>query len=161
MPREIFPLASVLSQFVDFLVACVPLAVAARRRRSGVCVQLVWVPVLVLVLLVLVMALGIVLFGRASLFFRDVKYLVEVVLTFAIFFTPVFYDADTFGSWRTILLFNPVAPLLEGLAATVVRHQRPTSPGSAYSAAVAVACSSSRWRSSSGSSRTLPRASEP
>jgi len=139
MPREIFPLASVLSQFVDFLVACLPLAALLALAKVGVSVQLLWVPLLVLLLLVLVVALGIVL-SAGSLFFRDVKYLVEVVLTFAIFFTPVLYDADTFGRWRTVLLLNPVAPLLEALAATVVRHQAPDLAWVGYSGAVAVVC---------------------
>ena len=35
--------------------------------------------------------------SAASLFFRDVKYIVEVLLTFGIFFTPVFYDVSMFG----------------------------------------------------------------
>ena len=37
------------------------------------------------------MGIGMIV-SAASLFFRDVKYIVEVFLTFGIFFTPVFYD---------------------------------------------------------------------
>ena len=137
MPREIFPLASVMSQLVDFGVACVPLAILLAIAGVGASVQLLWVPLLVVVLLVQVAGLGIIL-SAGSLFFRDVKYLVEVVLTFAIFFTPVLYDADLFGRWRTLLLINPVAPLLEGMAAAVVRHQTPDLPWVGYSTVVAV-----------------------
>ena len=54
--------------------------------------------------------------SAASLFFRDVKYIVEVFLTFGIFFTPVFYDVSMFGDRGKWLLLNPVAPLLEGLS---------------------------------------------
>ena len=39
-----------------------------------------------------------------NLLFRDVKYIVEVILTFGIFFAPVFYEAKMFGKWETILL---------------------------------------------------------
>jgi lipopolysaccharide transport system permease protein len=137
MPREIFPLASVLSQFVDFSVACVPLAILLVIAGVGASVQLLWVLPLVIILVVLVTGMGIIL-SAGSLFFRDVKYLVDVVLTFAIFFTPVLYDADLFGRWRTVLLLNPVAPLLEGLAAVVVHHRSPDLPWVGYSAVVAV-----------------------
>jgi ABC-type polysaccharide/polyol phosphate export permease len=67
-----------------------------------------------------------------------VKYIVEIVLTFAIFFTPVFYEVELFGRWSTLLLLNPVAPILEGLGA--VATGRPMVPAGwlAYSAAVAV-----------------------
>jgi lipopolysaccharide transport system permease protein len=55
-----------------------------------------------------------------------VKYIVEVLLSFAIFFTPVFYEASLFGRWEPLLLTNPVSPLLEGIAATVILRQSPS-----------------------------------
>jgi ABC-type polysaccharide/polyol phosphate export permease len=74
------------------------------------------------------------LFSAANLFFRDVKYIVEVILTFAIFFTPVFYDASMFGRWGQLLLLNPVAPLLEGFSATIVGHRPPDFGWTLYAA---------------------------
>ena len=58
----------------------------------------------------------------ANLFFRDVKYIVQLMLTFGIFFTPVFYDAIMFGpKGAQIAMANPLAPLLEGLRLAVVQ----------------------------------------
>jgi ABC-type polysaccharide/polyol phosphate export permease len=71
-----------------------------------------------------------------NLFFRDVKYVVEVVITFAIFFSPVFYEVSMFGRWADVLMLNPLAPLREGLAAAVVHHQAPRLGWLAYSAGV-------------------------
>jgi len=85
----------------------------------------------------MVAALGI-LFSAFALFFRDVKYLVEVILTIGIFFTPVFYEVGMFGKWASILLLNPVAPLLEGLNASIVGHEMPAIGWLAYSTVVAV-----------------------
>jgi ABC-type polysaccharide/polyol phosphate export permease len=57
----------------------------------------------------------------ANLFFRDVKYVVQVLLTFGIFFTPVFFDASMFGPVAgPLAMLNPMAPLLEGLRLAVV-----------------------------------------
>ena len=71
------------------------------------------------------LAIGIGLIVSAgSLFFRDVRYIVEVFLTFAIFFTPVFYDVSIFGAKGKWLLLNPVAPVLEGFS-SIVRGQAP------------------------------------
>ncbi len=88
--------------------------------------QLWAIPLLVLLVLLFVAGLGIA-FSAANLYFRDVKYIVEVLLTFAIFFTPVFYSSELFGPWRDWILLNPVAPLLEGLEQAVVQraHARP------------------------------------
>jgi lipopolysaccharide transport system permease protein len=137
LPREIFPLASVGSQFVDFVVAAVPLAILLAGAHVGVSLQLLWVPVIIVLLVAQVAAFGIFL-SAGSVFFRDVKYLVEIILTFAIFFTPVLYDVEMFGRWRTLLMLNPVAPLLEGLTATVIHHHPPELDWLAYSAAIAV-----------------------
>ncbi len=136
-PRLIFPVSAVASQLFDFMIASVVLVVILTVLKVGVSIYLLWVPVLILILICLVVGMGL-FFSAANLFFRDVKYLVEVILTFAIFFTPVFYDVDMFGKWRTLLMFNPVAPVLEGLKSTVVLHQNPDPVWTAYSAAFAV-----------------------
>ena len=58
----------------------------------------------------------------ANLFFRDVKYIVQVLLSFGIFFTPVFFEPEMFGPLgaRVMMMVNPLAPLLEGLRLSVV-----------------------------------------
>ena len=136
-PRIIFPVASVLSQLFDFTIASLLFVIVLFFVGIDVTVHLLWVPVLIGLLLFIVTALGI-LFAAANLFFRDVKYIVEVLLTFAIFFTPVFYEVDMFGKWSTLLLFNPVAPILEGLRSCVVLHQAPDLLWTGYSAAFAL-----------------------
>jgi ABC-type polysaccharide/polyol phosphate export permease len=100
-------------------------------------VHLLWVPLLLALLIAQVVGLSLLL-SAANLFFRDVKYLVEVVLTFAIFFTPVFYSVALFGDRGKYLLLNPVAPLLEGLDAVIVQGHAPDAFWTAYAAGWAV-----------------------
>jgi len=125
LPRLVFPLAAVFSQLFDFLVAAVIVSVFLVVAGVGFSAHLLWVPVLVSILIILTAGLAI-LFAAASLFFRDVKYIVEVFLTFAIFFTPVFYDSSLLGNWAPLLLANPVSPLLEGISASVIMHRSPS-----------------------------------
>jgi lipopolysaccharide transport system permease protein len=125
LPRLVFPLSAVLSQLFDFLVAGVVVGLFLMVARVGLSVQLLWLPLLLGLLIILTAALAII-FSAASLFFRDVKYIVEVFLTFAIFFTPVFYDSSLFGHWAPLLLANPISPLLEGMSATVILHRSPS-----------------------------------
>ena len=137
LPREVFPVAAMLSQLADFGVASLVLVVFLAVLGVGVSGQLLWVPSLVIILVMFTTGLGILL-SAASLFFRDVKYLVEVILTFAIFFTPVFYDAEMFGRWEGLLMLNPVAPLLEGFSNVIVKHASPPLAWLGYSAVVAL-----------------------
>ncbi len=123
-PKEIFPMAAVLACFFDFSVASTALVVFLVLAKVGVSIYLIWVPLLLSTMIMLSMGIGMIV-SSASLFFRDVKYIVEVFLTFGIFFTPVFYDVHMFGDRGKWLLLNPVAPLLEGLTASIVHHQSP------------------------------------
>lgn len=137
MPREIFPLAAVLSQLVDLAVASAVVAVVLALAGVRISTGLLWIAPLLLLLILVAAALGIVL-SAAGLFFRDVKYIVEAILTFAIFFTPVFYEVGMFGRWQTLLLLNPVAPLLEGLGDAVTGHPMLAPGWITYSAVVGV-----------------------
>ncbi|GFO56863.1 transport permease protein [Geomonas sp. Red276] len=123
-PREVFPLAAVLANLLDFAVASAALTVILAFSGIGVSLQLLWLPFLVLMLIMFTAGTSLFL-ACSNLFFRDVKYLVEVFLTFAIFFTPVFYDVSTFGKWAPLLLINPVGVILEAINAVVVLHQGP------------------------------------
>jgi ABC-type polysaccharide/polyol phosphate export permease len=125
LPRLVFPIAAVLSQLFDFLIAGVVVCVFLVLVQVGFSLQLLWLPLLLGILIILATGLAIMC-SAASLFFRDVKYLVEVFLTFAIFFTPVFYDSALLGNWAPMLLANPVSPLLEAISATVILHQSPS-----------------------------------
>lgn len=134
-PKEIFPVAAVVSQLFDFLVACLVLAVLIAVSGAGVSLHILWAPVLLGIMILLAVGIGL-LVSAGSLFFRDVKYLVEVFLTFGIFFAPVFYDVTMFGPKARFLLLNPASPILEGFA-SIIRHQPPSAAWLLYSFTVA------------------------
>ena len=88
-PKEIFPVAAVMASLFDFFVASGALVILLLAVQIGWSAYLLWTPVLLLGMVFLATGVGMVV-SAASLFFRDVKYIVEVLLTFGIFFTPVF-----------------------------------------------------------------------
>jgi lipopolysaccharide transport system permease protein len=123
-PKEIFPMAAVLACFFDFCVAFSALVILLVLLKIGWSVYLLWVPVLLATMVLFCVGIGMIV-SAASLFFRDVKYIVEVFLTFGIFFTPVFFDVRMFGDRGKWLLLNPVAPLLDGLSTCIAHHESP------------------------------------
>ena len=138
-PKEIFPFSAVLSQLVDFGVSSA--LIAAMLVIAGVgfhLVSAVWLAVLILTLLLLVTGTAL-LVSAASLFFRDVKYVVEVLLTFGIFFTPVLYDVETFGPRARLLLLNPIAPVLEGFRLCLIQQRSPEPAWLSYSFVIGLA----------------------
>ncbi len=138
-PNEVFPISAVLSQLFDFAIASFVLIVILVWAQIGVSIHLLWVPILLSLLILLAVA-SVLLLSAANLFFRDVKYIVEVIVTFAIFFTPVFYEADFMGkTWKPILLLNPVAPILEGFNACILLKQMPEMVWIGYSTVITIA----------------------
>jgi lipopolysaccharide transport system permease protein len=131
-PKEIFPVSAVLASLFDFAIASCALLIFLLSVRVGFSTQLVWVPLLVFAMVVLALGIALVL-SAASLFFRDVKYIVEVILTFGIFFTPVLFDVQMLGNKGKWLLLNPAAPILEDLSECIVYHHGPDLAWLAYS----------------------------
>lgn len=119
-PREVLPLGAVLAQTFDSLIGLAIVACVLPFLGIGVTAQLLWIPLLLALLWTFSLALALFL-SCANLFFRDVKYLIQVFLSFGIFVTPVILDAPQFGPRvGPIMMLNPVAPILEGLRLSVV-----------------------------------------
>jgi lipopolysaccharide transport system permease protein len=119
-PRAVLPVSSVGAQLFDSGIALVALIIVLPIVGA---VQgsfaLLWVPVMLLLLVAFTVACALFL-SCANLFFRDVKYIVQVLLTFGIFFTPVFFEPAMFGSrGAAIAMLNPMSPILEGLRLSV------------------------------------------
>lgn len=124
-PKEVFPLSAITARMIDFSVATafaiVALVLLFDLRFTPV--ALYAIP-LFMVVIVLVTGFGLLL-SALNLLYRDVQYVVDVVLTFAIFFTPVLYDVEMLGRFQTIAMLNPMAPLLEGFRDVVVLGKLP------------------------------------
>lgn len=123
-PRAVLPLASILACLFDFTLAAVVLSIILTIFKVGVSIYILWLPLLILILIMFTAGLGLFL-AAANLFFRDIKYVVEIILMFGIFFTPVFYSADQFGNWRILLLLNPIGSILEAINQAVVLKEMP------------------------------------
>jgi lipopolysaccharide transport system permease protein len=119
-PRAVLPISAVVTQVFDSAIGAAVLALVLPLfgvRPTG---SWVWIPVLV-ALLVLVTTCFTLFSSCANVFFRDAKHVVQLVISFGVFFTPVFYSASAFGPTgvRWVML-NPLGPVLEGLRLAVV-----------------------------------------
>lgn len=119
-PREVLPLSVTLAQGFDSFIGAMAMTIFLAVTGVQPTLQLAWVPVLLLLLFMITIAAGL-LVSCANLFFRDVKYIVQVLITFGIFFTPVFFEPAMFGPLGAkLMMLNPLAPILEGLRLTVI-----------------------------------------
>lgn len=136
-PREVFPLSAVLSSLFDFAIAAAVTILLLVIFGWVPSLLAIWAVPLVAVLAAFTIGLTLLL-AATNLFLRDVKYIVEIILNYAIFVTPVLYEASFAGSWEWVLMLNPVAPIMEGLAAALVHGSTPDLRWFGYSLSVSV-----------------------
>ena len=123
-PRAVLPLAAMLACLFDFAISILVLIALLSVIKIGVGMSLLILPLILIFIIFFTVGLGLML-SAANLFFRDVKYVVEIILMFGIFFVPVFFDAAMFGKWEPYALLNPMGTLLESINSCVVLHQAP------------------------------------
>lgn len=139
-PREVIPLSGVLSSLVDFAISLggliVMMAVASFLMEGS---PLAWTPWLLMVIplmaILVILGVGLGLFlAAANLFLRDVKYIVQVMIQFGMFFSLVYFQVDELPTLHRygydiplgkVLFLNPVAPILESLRCVCIQGTLP------------------------------------
>ena len=119
-PREALPFASVIAQSVDLIVGSTLVALILPFLHVPLSWSLLWAPVLIVMLVLFVVGAGLIL-SCANLFYRDVKYIVQVLLNFGVFATPVFFEPQMLGpKFGALMLDLPLSPFIQGLDLAVV-----------------------------------------
>jgi ABC-type polysaccharide/polyol phosphate export permease len=65
------------------------------------------------------------LLSMSNLFFRDVKYLFEVVLQVWMFVTSVLYPLKFEGTLGAVMRLNPMTPIIDGYRSVLLFGQAP------------------------------------
>jgi len=121
-PREILPLAEVLSNLVNFLLATVVLFAMLVVYGRWFSPAILMLPLIVLTQTLFIAGLALLL-STANVFYRDTQHILEVIMQAWFFLTPVFYpikilpdNAHFLGMTVNIQLWarrlNPMASLI-------------------------------------------------
>ncbi|MCB0083620.1 MAG: ABC transporter permease [Caldilineaceae bacterium] len=121
-PREALPIAAVLSQLVNFLLAFVVLFVALVVFQSPWSAWLWLLPLVILMQTCFILGLSFIL-ATINVFYRDVMMIIDVVILAWFFLTPVFYPISavpatvnllgfTLPLHRLMYVLNPMASLI-------------------------------------------------
>lgn len=138
-PREIFPLAAVAASFFDFAVASVVFVGMMVYYRVTVSLPLLMiVPVLVLIQVLLTLGVVFVL-SAVNVFFRDIRYIVPLVVQVWMFISPVIYPMSLVPArFRLLYSLNPMAVLLDGYRSLLLRGTMPPLPLLGLAAGISV-----------------------
>jgi ABC-type polysaccharide/polyol phosphate export permease len=109
-PREVLPLASLLSNAVNFLISLVLLFVFIAVFQIPLGLSLIWLPVIIVIQTAFSFGLGLLL-AALNVYFRDTQQLVDVGILAWFFVTPIIYSIDLIHSSTLKLLLQIVNPM--------------------------------------------------
>jgi lipopolysaccharide transport system permease protein len=142
-PREIFPLSAVLVSLVDFAIGSVVLIALMVYYQIVPTAAILALPWVLTVHVMFTLAIGMLL-AMGNLFYRDVKYLFELVVTVWMFMSAVLYPVSQVGGWMgRLMTVNPMTPILDAYRDVLLRGVAPdpafliTTAGSAIMLVVA------------------------
>jgi lipopolysaccharide transport system permease protein len=125
-PREIFPFSAVFVSLVDFAVASTILVAMMLYYRIPPGSALLFLPVVLIVQLIFTAGMSLLL-AMGNLFFRDIKYIFEVVLMLWMFASSVLYPISMVGGkLGYVLQFNPMTPIIDAYRSVILRNQMPS-----------------------------------
>lgn len=121
-PREVLPIASVLANLVNYLLALVVLFGALLVTHTRLSPFIWLLPVVILIQTCFVLGVTFVL-STLNVFYRDTGMIMDVVLQAWFFLTPIFYPIEilprnfelagiTLDIHRLMYILNPVASLI-------------------------------------------------
>lgn len=121
-PKEVLPLAMVLSNFVNFLLALLVLFAMLFVFRIGLTRYALLLPLVIATQLIFIIGLAFLL-STLNVFYRDTPMIMDVLLFAWFFLTPVFYPLEALPSsysflgltvdvQRWVYILNPMASII-------------------------------------------------
>jgi lipopolysaccharide transport system permease protein len=124
-PREILPIASILAGLLDFILGFVIFVGLLIYYRIGLTISILWLPLILSIQLLLM--LGVVLFSSAlNVFYRDIRYVIPLVLQLWFYLTPIIYPMSAIPKdLRLYLLINPMVGIINSYRRIVLEGAPP------------------------------------
>lgn len=124
-PRSIFPIATLLSKIVDFLFASLILIFFMLIFRIPINFNLLWFFPIFLIQQFFTLGLSFFM-AAANLFYRDIQYLLGLVLMLWMYLTPIIYPIDIIPArFRFVFQLNPMAVLVNAYRAAILGGEAP------------------------------------
>jgi len=124
-PREIFVISTIISKIVDFLLASTVFVIFLLFYHQQISFNILWLfPIFAIQQL---FTYGLSLFLAAlNLFYRDIQYVLTLILTVGMYLTPVIYPTEIFPSqYRWIFQLNPMAVIINAYRQVILNGNMP------------------------------------
>jgi lipopolysaccharide transport system permease protein len=126
-PAGILPVVSVLSTFVHFAIAMTLVLGVLLVSGAGLSRTVVALPLVAALQFLLTLSVGYIT-AAIQVRFRDMGYLIGVLLFMGLFVTPVFYRPDLAAAYYPVYLLNPMAHVIAAYRDVLIEGRWPNFP---------------------------------
>ena len=130
-PREIIPLSILVNNLISFILMIVVALVFIFLSKVEISKYIIFLPLVIFCQTIFMVGL-ILIFSSLQVLYRDIKYLVEILLLFWFYLTPVFYSLtlvkQVSNQFFNIYMFNPLTCLITLYRITLIRNYTATLP---------------------------------
>lgn len=138
-PREILVYATIIAKMVDFGYSSVVLIFFLILYQIPLHLTIVWVPVIFLIQLFLMTGISL-LVAALNLFYRDIQYLLSLILLLWMYITPIMYPIEIIPQqYRFVLSLNPMAVIVNAYRQVIVSGGEPNINSLGIAALISVA----------------------
>ncbi len=120
MPRELFPLADVLSRMIEYILSLAILLVFIIYYKIHLTANIIFFPLVLVLHFFFIYGLNLFI-SNLNVLFRDVQRLQSVFMRFWFYATPVIYPSSKVPeSIRDYYMLNPMAVIIESYRAVLL-----------------------------------------
>lgn len=126
LPKAIFPLSVALGALIDSALSFFALFSIIMVVGGKLSTSLFFIPISFFLLFVFSLGAGLIL-SVATVFFRDLQYVIQIAMQGLFFLTPVLYKKDMLsGAVSALIKLNPVIPYIELFRAPLYESRIPS-----------------------------------
>lgn len=125
VPREVFPLASVVTALFDMVMSGLVLVGMMAWFKVPISWELVWVIPLLFLTAALAFAIGMIVAALGT-FRQDIVLALPFIMQLWLYTSPIIYPVSSVPEkWHTLYLLNPMVGIIEGFRDVLIRAHPP------------------------------------
>lgn len=126
IPKIIFPLSIALALLIDSLLSFTALFIIIVVVGGPISWALIFLPVSFFLIFIFAMSCGLIM-SVATVFFRDLQYVITVAMQGLFYLTPILYKQDALtGKLALLVELNPITPFVAIFRAPLVEGTLPS-----------------------------------
>jgi ABC-type polysaccharide/polyol phosphate export permease len=137
-PREILVYSTIIAKLVDFFYSCLVLVFFLFIFKIPITIYYLWLPVIFLIQLLLMAGISLMV-AALNLFYRDIQYLLNLILLLWMYITPIMYPIEIIPmQYRFIMSLNPMAVIVNAYRQVLLSGKDPNMSSLGIAAAVSL-----------------------